>query len=52
MNLLSIRIITEDAKKLAAFYENVTGIPATFYTNEFAELKFRTTTLAIGSTRT
>lgn len=52
MNLVSIRIITGDAKKLAAFYEEVTGIPTTFYTDEFAELKSQTATLAIGSTKT
>lgn len=52
MNLVSIRIITDDAKKLAAFYEHVTGIAATFYTDEFAELKFPTAALAIGSTKT
>lgn len=52
MNLISIRFITDDVQKLAEFYEKVIGIKATFYTKDFAELKFATATLAIGSTRT
>lgn len=52
MNLLSIRIITEDVKKLVQFYEQVTGLPAIQYTEDFAEIKTPTATLAIGSTRT
>ncbi len=52
MNLVSTRIITADTKKLAKFYECVTGIPAIFYTDDFAELKTPSATLAIGSTKT
>jgi len=52
MNLLSIRIITADVKKLATFYEQVTGLPAIYYTDDFAEIKTACATLAIGSTRT
>jgi predicted enzyme related to lactoylglutathione lyase len=52
MNLLSIRIITADVKRLAAFYAHITGNPLTFYTSEFAELQTKTATLAIGSTKT
>jgi predicted enzyme related to lactoylglutathione lyase len=52
MNLVSIRIITDDIKNLVAFYERVTEIKATFYTEDFAELKTQCATLAIGSTRT
>lgn len=52
MNLVSIRIITEDAKKLGAFYGHITGIAPVFYTEDFAELKTELATLAIGSTRT
>lgn len=37
---------------MAAFYEKVTGIPAIFYTDDFAELKSQQATLAIGSTKT
>ncbi|QMU29179.1 VOC family protein [Adhaeribacter radiodurans] len=52
MNLVSIRIITTDVKKLVKFYEQVTGIPATQYTDDFAELPTQSGTLAIGSIRT
>lgn len=52
MDLVSIRIITEDVKKLSSFYERITGISPTFYTEDFAELKTSSTTLAIGSTKT
>jgi catechol 2,3-dioxygenase-like lactoylglutathione lyase family enzyme len=52
MNLNSIRIITEDIKKLVDFYEQTTGLKATYYTNDFAELPTPSATLAIGSTKT
>lgn len=52
MNLTSIRIITANIKQLVEFYEQVTGLPFTFYTEDFAELKTAGGTLAIGSTRT
>jgi predicted enzyme related to lactoylglutathione lyase len=52
MNLSSIRIITADIKRLVQFYENVTGMPFTWYTDDFAELRTPLGTLAIGSTRT
>lgn len=52
MNLSSIRIITADIKRLVQFYENVTGMPFTWYTDDFAELRTPLGALAIGSTRT
>lgn len=52
MNIVSIRIITEDVKKSVAFYEQVTGLSAIQHSPDFAELKTQTATLAIGSTRT
>ncbi|PIQ22145.1 MAG: glyoxalase [Cytophagales bacterium CG18_big_fil_WC_8_21_14_2_50_42_9] len=52
MNLVSIRIITADVKKLVKFYEQVTGVSAIQYTDDFAELQTKSATLAIGSTRT
>jgi catechol 2,3-dioxygenase-like lactoylglutathione lyase family enzyme len=52
MNLISMRIITEDVKKLVDFYEQTTGLKATYYTNDFAELQTPSATLAIGSTKT
>jgi predicted enzyme related to lactoylglutathione lyase len=52
MNFVSVRIITADIKRLVSFYERVTGVRATWYTEEFAELSTSGATLAIGSTRT
>lgn len=52
MNLSSIRVITGDIKSLVQFYENVTGLPFTWHTDDFAELRTSSGTLAIGSTRT
>lgn len=52
MIFASVRIITADIKRLARFYEQVTGIPVTMYTEDFGELKTPACTLAIGSTRT
>jgi predicted enzyme related to lactoylglutathione lyase len=50
--LVSIRIITADIERLARFYEQLTGISMTMYTEDFGELKTATCTLALGSTRT
>ncbi|WP_316777007.1 VOC family protein [Pedobacter antarcticus] len=52
MNLISIRIITSKIEELINFYEQVTGVKAIRYTTDFAELKTKTATLAIGSTKT
>jgi catechol 2,3-dioxygenase-like lactoylglutathione lyase family enzyme len=52
MNLISIRIITEDVKVLVNFYEQLTRMPVLQHTDDFAELKTMSATLAIGSTRT
>ena len=52
MRLASVRIITADIKRLVRFYEQITGTPLTFYTDDFAELSTSAATLAIGSTRT
>lgn len=52
MNLVSIRIITEDVSKLLAFYEHLTGVKGTRFTDDFAEVQTAYGTLAIGSTRT
>jgi catechol 2,3-dioxygenase-like lactoylglutathione lyase family enzyme len=48
----SIRIITADIRRLVAFYETVTGLDATWATDEFAEFRWPLFTLAIGSTAT
>ena len=52
MDLASTRIITADVDRLVTFYETVTGLTATRHTADFAELRTRGATLAIGSTRT
>ena len=52
MNFVSIRVITEDTRRLVAFYEQVTGVAATRYTEDFAELTTPSFTLAIAHRRT
>ncbi|WP_158996317.1 VOC family protein [Mucilaginibacter sp. L196] len=52
MNLTSLRIITADIKRLVQFLEKITGLTATWYTEDFAEIVTSTSTLAIGSTKT
>ncbi|MBM0224255.1 MULTISPECIES: VOC family protein [Micromonospora] len=52
MNLVSIRIITGDIARLVDFYERATGVRADWATEDFAELRTASGTLAIGSTRT
>lgn len=52
MNIVSIRIITADVARLAAFYEVVTGTRATWATDDFAEIALPAFTIALGSTRT
>lgn len=52
MNLISIRIITNNVERLVVFYENITGLKAIRLTEDFAELQTKWTTLAIGSTKT
>lgn len=52
MNFVSIRIITGDVVRLVGFYERVTGVRASWATEDFAELNTPSATLAIASTRT
>lgn len=52
MDFVSTRIITDDIKRLVRFYEEIGGLSATWYTDDFAELKTPSCTLAIGSKRT
>jgi len=52
MNLVSIRLITDDPKRLVAFYETISGLRATWYTDAFAELVTPSSTLAIAATAT
>jgi catechol 2,3-dioxygenase-like lactoylglutathione lyase family enzyme len=52
MNFVSVRVITDDIKRLVGFYEQITGLPPTWYTEDFAELATPSCTMAIGSKRT
>jgi predicted enzyme related to lactoylglutathione lyase len=52
MDFVSIRVITADVARLVAFYEQVTGLPAAWATEDFAEIRTPAATLAIASTRT
>ena len=52
INLVSIRLITDDVATLAKFYERVTGVTVAWSTPDFAELRTPSGTVAIGSTRT
>jgi predicted enzyme related to lactoylglutathione lyase len=45
-------MITPNLKQLVRFYEQITGLSAQWYTDDFAEIATSTITLAIGSTRT
>ena len=52
MDFVSIRIITGDVARLVDFYERATGVQANWSTEDFAELRTTSGTLAIASTRT
>ena len=52
MDLVSIRVITNDLERLVGFYEGVTGVAAVRYPPVFAELNMSSFTLAIGHTQT
>ncbi|MES1225514.1 MAG: VOC family protein, partial [Bacteroidota bacterium] len=52
MNLVSLRIITADIKRMVQFLEKATNLPAKWATDDFAEIVTSSFTLAIGSTRT
>ena len=52
MNLVSMRVITNDVERLVRFYESISGTAAIRYTPDFAELITPRGTLAVGSTRT
>lgn len=52
MDLVSVRIITDNLDELVDFYEKVTGVTADRPAPVFAELHFPTGTLALGHTST
>ena len=51
MNLVSMRLITDDIKCLVGFYEQAIGLSPKWYTEDYAELATPSCTLAIGSKR-
>jgi predicted enzyme related to lactoylglutathione lyase len=52
MDLASVRIITDDLDAMVEFYEKVTGISADRIAPVFAELRYPSSTLALGHTKT
>mgnify|MGYP000731251950 CR=1 FL=1 len=52
MNFVSIRIITDDIKRLVEFYARVTRLKPAWFGEDFAEIATASCVLAIGSTRT
>jgi catechol 2,3-dioxygenase-like lactoylglutathione lyase family enzyme len=52
MDLVSVRIITDNLDAMVEFYENVTGIAADWPAPVFAELHYPSCTLALGHTST
>jgi predicted enzyme related to lactoylglutathione lyase len=52
MNFISTRVITADVTALVDFYEQVTGLRATRFTPEFAEISTGAARLAIAGTGT
>ncbi|MYT18839.1 VOC family protein [Streptomyces sp. SID7760] len=52
MDFVSIRIITGDVARLVDFYERATAVAASWSTEDFAELRTPSATLAIAGTRT
>jgi predicted enzyme related to lactoylglutathione lyase len=52
VDLVSLRMITDDLERTVQFYELVTGTAAVRYTPVFAELVMPSCTLAIGHTQT
>ena len=52
MEFVSVRVITDDVERLAAFWEQVTGLPAARPAPVFAELRTPAGTIAIGAPAT
>jgi predicted enzyme related to lactoylglutathione lyase len=52
MDFVSVRIITDDLRRLVTFHEQVIGSSATWYTDDFAELETPSCTLAMAHRRT
>jgi catechol 2,3-dioxygenase-like lactoylglutathione lyase family enzyme len=52
MDFASIRVITDDVRRLVTFYEQITGTAAQWGSEQFAQLVTPVGTLAIASTAT
>ncbi|TWV43438.1 VOC family protein [Streptomyces misionensis] len=52
MNFTSIRVITGDVARLVGFYERATGVRADWSTDDFAEIRTASATLAVAGDRT
>jgi len=52
VDFVSVRVITDDVRRMVDFYEQATGLAARWATEDFAELVTPSCTLAIGGTRT
>jgi predicted enzyme related to lactoylglutathione lyase len=52
MDLVSMRMITDDLERTVQFYEQITKVAAVRYTPVFAELAMPSFTLAIGHSQT
>ncbi|MGZ0202475.1 VOC family protein [Streptomyces sp. RM1] len=52
MNFTSIRVITGEVARMVGFYERATGVRASWSTDDFAELRTASATLAVAGVRT
>lgn len=52
MDLRSIRVITDDVRRMVDFYQDVTELTARWGSEDFAEIATPSCTMAIGHTRT
>ena len=49
MKFASVRLVTNDVERLAAFYASLSGVPAVHLADGFAEVRLRGATLAISA---
>ena len=49
MKFASVRLVTNDVERLAAFYARLSGVPAVHLADGFAEVRLRGATLAISA---
>ena len=51
MKFVSLRVVTDDMKRLVGFYEGITGLSPAWYSEDYAEFETPGGDLAIGSKR-